>query len=565
MASKAIKGITIEINGDTTKLDKALRSVDTTINEVQSDLRGVERALKLDPSNVVLLEQKQKLLAEAAKQASEKHKTLATALEQAKNSGTATADQINALTRETEEAAVQANAAKDAYNNFNPTLERTGQLAGDVAEKTRGLSIAGAAVAASIGAMAVKAASAADEIGELAAKTGFSVEFVQEAQFAAERVDVSFETMAGAMTKLKKNLDSDSGSVAEAFKAIGVNAKQLEASGADMDEIFLTVVEALGGVGNELERDQLAMQIFGKSADQLAGIIDDGGESLMRYGQEAEDLGLVLSEEAMSGASAFQDALDRLGAIAEASIVKAGAALLNDLMPVLEVFMDVAAGILNIISAIPAPLQAILLAVGTVVAVISPVARAISNVSGAIKGVSTISKAFHSLLENETFVKFAKWAAIIIGVVVALTMLIDAINKLTGKGASMDETIDDYADATSRLGGMATGGGYGGSYSTGRQIGYASSGRRAQIQGYATGGVFEPNTPMLIAVGDNKSEREVLSPRSELISAYGEAMQRYGGGRPVAVSVKFEGDLAQLGKVLRPTISAATEQRGKVV
>ena len=58
MANKAIKGITIEINGDATRLDKALRSVNTTLNETQSDLRGVERALKLDPSNVILLEQK---------------------------------------------------------------------------------------------------------------------------------------------------------------------------------------------------------------------------------------------------------------------------------------------------------------------------------------------------------------------------------------------------------------------------------------------------------------------------------------------------------------------------
>lgn len=567
MANKAIKGITIEINGDTTKLDKALREVNSTLSDTQRDLRAVDQALKLDPSNVVLLEQKQKLLAQAAEQASEKHKTLATALEQAKNSGTATADQLDALTRETEEAAVQANAAKDAFNNFNPTLERTGQLAGDVAEKTRGLSIAGAAVAASIGAMAVKAANAADEIATLAQQTGFSVEFIQEMEFASERVDVSVETMTGAMTKLKKNMSSDSADVAAAFKEIGVNVKQLENSGASMDEIFLTVVDALGGVGNELERDQLAMTIFGRSADQLAGILDDGGEALMRYGQEAEDMGLILSEEGMSGAQQFSDAMDRLGAIAEASVVKAGAALLNDLMPVLEDFMKVAADILDVISAIPAPLQEIMLIIGMAVGAISPVAKAISNVSGAIKGVSTISTAFHNLLENETFVKFAKWAAIIIGVVVALTLLIEAINKLTGKGESMDETLDNYADATSQIGSMASGniGGFGGGRTTGRQLGYASSGRRAQIQGYASGGVFEPNMPMLIAVGDNRNEREVLSPRSELVSAYGEAMQRYGGGRPVAVSVKFEGDLAQLGKVLRPTVSAATEQRGKVV
>lgn len=563
MANKAIKGITIEINGDATKLDKALRSVNTTLNETQSDLRGVERALKLDPSNVILLEQKQKLLAAAAEQASEKHKTLATALEQAKNSGTATADQLDALTRETEEAAVQAKQADDAFNKFNPTLERTKAVAGEVADKMRGVSIAGAAVVGAIGAMAVNAAHAADEIGELAQKTGFSVEFVQEAQFAAERVDVSFDTIAGAMTKLKKNLDSDSGSVAEAFRSIGVNVKQMENSGATMDEIFLTVVEALGGVGNELERDQLAMQIFGKSADQLAGIIDDGGEALTAYGQEAEEMGLILGNDALQGASAFQDAMDRLGAVAEASVVKAGAALLNNLMPTLEKFLDIAAGILGVISEIPAPVTEIVLSIGLVVAAISPVAKAVKGVAGA---VST----FGSLLENETFLQFAKWAAIIIGVALAITMLVDAINKLMGNGESMTETIDEYSAATEKLGSSVSGvsnafSGGGGSYSTGRQIGYASSGRRQQIQGYATGGVFEPNTPMLIAVGDNKTEREVLSPRSELVSAYGEAMQRYGGGRPVAVSVKFEGDLAQLGKVLRPTISAATEQRGKVV
>ena len=570
MANKAIKGITIEINGDATRLDKALRSVNTTLNETQSDLRGVERALKLDPSNVILLEQKQKLLAQAAEQAAQKHDTLRNALEQAKNSGTATADQLDALTRETAEAAVQADAARNAYNNFSPALEQTKVKAGEVAEQFRGLSIAGAGVVAAIGGMAVKAASAADEIATLAQQTGFSVEFIQEMEFASERVDVSVDTMTGAMTKLKRNMSSDSGDVAEAFRTIGVNVKALENSGASMDEIFMEVVGALGGVSDELERDQIAMTIFGRSADQLAGILDDGGMALMGYAQEAEDLGLVLDGEAMSGAQAFSDAMDRMAAIAEASVVKAGAALLNDLMPVLEDFMNVAANILGVISAIPAPLQEIMLIIGMVVGVISPIARAISNVSGAIKGVSTISSAFHSLLENETFVKIAKWTALIIGVVVALTLLIEAINKLTGKGESMNETLDNYADATSQIGSVASVSGGGGGYGYGgatatRQLGYASSGKRARIQGYASGGVFEPNTPMLIAVGDNRNEREVLSPRSELVSAYGEAMQRYGGGRPVAVSVKFEGDLAQLGKVLRPTISAATEQRGKVV
>lgn len=70
MASR-IKGITVEIGGDTTGLEKALKNVNSTIKSTQSELKDVERLLKLDPSNTELLTQKQKLLKEAQKQAKE--------------------------------------------------------------------------------------------------------------------------------------------------------------------------------------------------------------------------------------------------------------------------------------------------------------------------------------------------------------------------------------------------------------------------------------------------------------------------------------------------------------
>ena len=70
MASR-IKGITVEIGGDTTGLEKALKNVNSTIKSTQSELKDVERLQKLDPSNTELLTQKQKLLKEAQKQAKE--------------------------------------------------------------------------------------------------------------------------------------------------------------------------------------------------------------------------------------------------------------------------------------------------------------------------------------------------------------------------------------------------------------------------------------------------------------------------------------------------------------
>ncbi|WP_273728943.1 phage tail tape measure protein [Leuconostoc mesenteroides] len=71
-----IKGITIEINGDTKGLDKALSSVNSNANKTQSELRDVNKLLKLDPGNTELVAQKQKLLAQAITQTGDKLKTL---------------------------------------------------------------------------------------------------------------------------------------------------------------------------------------------------------------------------------------------------------------------------------------------------------------------------------------------------------------------------------------------------------------------------------------------------------------------------------------------------------
>ena len=79
MAANRIKGITIEIGGDTTKLQTALKGVNTEIRNTQSQLKDVEKLLKLDPGNTELLSQKQKLLSQAITETKEKLETLKTA------------------------------------------------------------------------------------------------------------------------------------------------------------------------------------------------------------------------------------------------------------------------------------------------------------------------------------------------------------------------------------------------------------------------------------------------------------------------------------------------------
>lgn len=72
MAASRVKGITIEINGSTTGLDKALRSVNSSISKTQRALKDVSRLLKVDPGNTELLTQKQRLLKEAVSETKEK-------------------------------------------------------------------------------------------------------------------------------------------------------------------------------------------------------------------------------------------------------------------------------------------------------------------------------------------------------------------------------------------------------------------------------------------------------------------------------------------------------------
>ena len=103
MAANRIKGITIEIGGDTTKLQTALKGVNTQVKSTQQQLKDVEKLLKLDPGNTELLAQKHRLLGDAVQETKQKLETLKTASEQANEAlknGTITQEQYDGLQRE---------------------------------------------------------------------------------------------------------------------------------------------------------------------------------------------------------------------------------------------------------------------------------------------------------------------------------------------------------------------------------------------------------------------------------------------------------------------------------
>ena len=122
-----IKGITIELNGDTTKLTKALKESDSEIRNTQKDLRAVESALKLNPSSTELLTQKQKLLSESVSETKDKLETLKTAEKQAREqlaNGEIGQSEFEALQREIAITESKLEGLEDEYKNFGSVAKQ---------------------------------------------------------------------------------------------------------------------------------------------------------------------------------------------------------------------------------------------------------------------------------------------------------------------------------------------------------------------------------------------------------------------------------------------------------
>lgn len=381
MAGSRLKGITVEIDGNTTSLQKSLKDVDKSLRDTQTQLKDVNKLLKLDPSNVDLLKQKQKLLTDAVKDTKKRQDELKKALEEAKNAGDTEAarDQQDRLQRELIETTLNLEDLQDQLNHCSPVLESISAKTGEWAEKTKGISTVAAGAAAGMLGMAASAASTADDLLTMSNVTGFSVEELQKLQYASSFIDVSYETMTGSIQKLTKNMANGS----DAFDKLGVVIHNSDGSMRNAKDVWYDAIKALGGIQNETERDAVSMELFGKSAMEMAGIVDDGGEALISLGEDAESTGNILSGEAVESAVAFNDQIDELKAKASQAFLEAGASLAETLVPALEKLVEVVTQVLSWFGNLDGSTQALILSVLALVAAISPVLGMISAISAA--------------------------------------------------------------------------------------------------------------------------------------------------------------------------------------
>ncbi|MBQ8622226.1 MAG: phage tail tape measure protein, partial [Oscillospiraceae bacterium] len=188
-----IKGITVEIGGDTSKLSDALKGVNKEIKNTQSQLKDVEKLLKLDPGNTELLAQKHRLLGDAVKETKQKLETLKTAAEQANDAlarGEISQEQYDALQREIAETEAalerleeQAGQSATALQKIAATGEDMKKLGGKITDAGEAIMPASAAVTA-LGVAAVKTAAdfdtAMSQVAAVSGATGEDLEALRD-------------------------------------------------------------------------------------------------------------------------------------------------------------------------------------------------------------------------------------------------------------------------------------------------------------------------------------------------------------------------------------------------
>lgn len=266
-----LKGITIEIGGDTTKLDKALKSVNTSSRALQNELKSVNRALKFDPTNVTLIKQKQDILRESIEKTKEKLQSLKSVEQQVQQQferGEIGADQYRAFQREIENTKQRLNElnteAKNFGTNVSPSFIAAKEHIASFGEKTT-----------EVGKKLLPLTATISSIGVLASKIGIEFEYaMSDLQATSGATGESFEQLKAKAEELGATTCKSSTDSAQAMKYLAL-------AGYDTNQILSAtepILKASVAWGEDMATSaDLAtdsMSSLGLSVDELSHYLD---------------------------------------------------------------------------------------------------------------------------------------------------------------------------------------------------------------------------------------------------------------------------------------------------
>ncbi|MEF9990236.1 MAG: hypothetical protein RR716_06985 [Christensenellaceae bacterium] len=362
MAFGKIKGITIEIGGDTTKLGNALKDINSKSKSLQQELREVDRLLKFDPTNTTLLAQKQQILTQSVEETSRKLTLLKEAERQAQQQfaqGKISQEQYRALQREVQETDRQLNEyeqqlkeVENASSAVSTATKNIGSSAEQAEQKTSKFGVQSQIALSALTRVGqqllnvlgkvVKSvfdgingmADYADDILTISVKTGISTENLQAFAIAAEQTDVPLETMAkGAakVTKVQNDFLGGNKDVISSLDVLGVSLLDNNGKLKDTESAFYEIINAFAKMEDPTERAAVAQQLFGRSYQDLMPIFDSGTTIVTEQIDKYKELGMILKEDTLTTLNDYKDTMDLL----KKQIATAFIPVLEELIPVI--------------------------------------------------------------------------------------------------------------------------------------------------------------------------------------------------------------------------------------
>ena len=325
-------GIKLGIDGEKA-FKQALREINQDFKELGSEMKLATSQFDKNDRSVEALAARNEVLNKSIDAQKNKIDTLRQALKNAEESfgendtrtkkwrtelNNAEAE-LNNMERElkqnTKEVEDNSKAVEDSEGKWDALGKVVKAAAATIAAAWAAVSAAAVAAGKALIDATTAGAEYSDEVLTQAQVTGIATDKLQEYMYAAELVDVSTETLTGSMARNIRSMSSaakGSGDAAAAYAKLGVSVTDANGELRDSDTVYWELIEALGKVDNETERDALAMKVLGKSAQELNPLIKAGTERMRELGQEARDTGYVLSDETLTAYGKLDDNLQRL-------------------------------------------------------------------------------------------------------------------------------------------------------------------------------------------------------------------------------------------------------------
>ena len=316
----AIKGITIEIGGDTTKLGKALSDVNSKSKSLQNELKGVNSLLKMDPGNVTLLTQKQDLLTKAIANSKEKLETLKEAQKQVQaqfDKGEITEEQFRDLQREIVATEQKIEKLTDELKEFGSVgaqqVAQVGEKVQGVGEKVTNVGKGFSIVSAGTGAVLAGSIAAFKELDTgydtIITKTGATGDKLEELTAVADNIFGSMPTDMDTVGIAVGEINTRFGYTGEQLETLSKQFIQFaEINGVDLNNSIGTVdkiLEQFNLTGEDasgvLDLITLKAQQTGISADTLMKSIQDNGATFKDMGLGVNEAVLLLSQFEANG------------------------------------------------------------------------------------------------------------------------------------------------------------------------------------------------------------------------------------------------------------------------